>query len=303
MQALQFRVTHDIDAAQKIWGQLTPRRRIYDEWAFRLCFQQPVGFQPFFVLGLSNRKPVGLLALQYNTRKNVLEFFGGTFMEYNRVLLQPEFAGRAPEFYNYVLQNMEQDFVLGDLIDGNPSLSNYEQYDATYTVPLEGLNSMSEFIDRHFSGKSKNSLKRKITSLEKNHSLQIRDNDFADLDLLAELNIKRFGPESSFRYPSQIQSFRQLGKLPWELLLQTFIIDGKKQGVAVSLIYKDFFVYLMSGVDVEQVSNLGSYVVFQTLTAAIARKKKIFDAGRNTSGWKDRWHLTGTPVYSVSRNP
>lgn len=303
MKPLRFQVSDDLKVAEKIWEQLTPGLCIYDEWEFRRCFHEPAGFQPFFILGFSADRPIGLLALQYNTRKNSLEFFGGTFMEYNHVLLHPQFSGRAGEFYQYLTQERDEDFVLGDLIDGSDTLANYEQYDTTYTASLEGVGSIDDFVAGHFSGKSKNNLKRKIAALQKDHSLQIEDNNFADLDLLAELNIKRFGAESSFRHPSQIQAFQQLTKLPWELLLQTFIVDGKKRGVAVSLIYKDFFVYLMSGADVEAVPNLGSYVVFQTFTAAIARKKKIFDAGRNASGWKDRWHLTGSPVYSISRKP
>lgn len=300
MANLTFSLVQDLAAAEKLWRQFSPNQTPYDDWAYRSSFYLPTKFPLHFYLGQLENQPIGLLALQFNPQKNALEFFGGSFMEYNHVLILPEHQFLAIEFYRHLIGEAQENIILRDLIDGDDSLPGYEPYDQTFTLDLSQFKTTDEFFQQKFSSKSRNSFRRKFRQLEK--KIEIIENNFEDLDLLIEYNKTRFGQESSFQDPAQIETFHLFPKLELDFILQTFVVNGSKEAVSLSLAYHDIFLYIMAGTNLSRYPNLGSYLVLKAIEKGLAKDKNTFDAGRNPSGWKDRWHLDPHPVYRLVRN-
>ncbi|MBU1177983.1 GNAT family N-acetyltransferase [Patescibacteria group bacterium] len=300
MPDIKFKLVTDIDTAKICWDSLSPRLCPYDEWDFRYAFFAPSNFPLAFYAGYINNKLIGLLPLQYNNKNKFLEYFGGDFMEYNHVLIDRNYQPLAIKFYQHVLRQITEKIYLRDFMDGDPILENYQPYDETYYLSLENYQDFEDFLQKKFSSKSRSNIRKKIRQLDK-HQIEIIKDEPKDLELLFELNVKRFGSESSFKEEKQQEAFRNLLQLPWEWSLQSFIVDGVKEAVSFSLLYKNIYTYIMAGSNIEKVPNLGSYVVVKALEEAWQKKATLFDAGRNDSGWKNRWHLDKKTLYNIRK--
>jgi len=300
MKKIDFKVISKKEKAQEIFEKFAIKQRPYDEWDFRASFNSPNDFPLYFLAGYVDNNPIGVLPLQENLEKNCLEFFGGSFMEYNGTYLDYNHKNRALDFYQECL-SIRKNLLLRDLIDGSPTIDEYEQYDTTYTIDLKKFKHLESYLGQKFSSKSRASLKKKIKKIEEN-KIEILENNFDDIDLMIDLNRKRFGTESSFEDIHQRETFHLLMKLPWRWKMQTFVINNQKEAVSLSLQYKKTFMYIMAGSNIEKVPNIGTYVVIKALEKSFELGMETFDAGRNPSGWKDRWHMDPTPVYRLIKN-
>ena len=80
-----------LEEAQYYWSLLTPNQTIFDTWEFRYCAYTFSSDKLAFYLGIVDNEPVGLLPLQYTVEAGYLEFFGGSFMEDNKLFLKKGF--------------------------------------------------------------------------------------------------------------------------------------------------------------------------------------------------------------------
>ena len=125
----------------------------------------------------------------------------------------------------------------------------------------------------------------------------IVENNYKDLDLMFELNIKTFEEKSSFNKPYRTEAFHDLLKLNFDIYMLSYIINNKKEAVSFSIKYNDVYVYINAGTNKEAISNLGTYNIYKNIDKAIKTGSKIFDAGLEDLGWKERWHLEKNPQY------
>lgn len=296
---MKFEIISNKRDAKNLFEEFSPRKTPYDEWEYRSAFHAPTNFPLLFLAGYKNGVAVGVLPLQQNMKTDCIEFFGGGFMEYNSVFINPHFKEHALDFYKECI-NMGKPLALRDMTDCSFELPGYEHYDDTYTLDLQKYANMDDFFGEEFSSKSRSNLRKKIRKIEEN-SIDILENNFDDIDLMMDYNRKRFGSESSFEDKNQRKTFHNLLNLPWKWVMQTFIVNGSKEAVSLSLAYKKIFVYIMAGSNIKEVPNIGSYVAFKAIEKAFESNMHTFDAGRNVSGWKDRWHLNPIPVYRILR--
>lgn len=294
---LRFETITDLKTAEKIWRQFSPGIYAYDEWDVRYAYYAPYNFPLNFVAGYLDEKPIGVLPLQYNPEKDFIEFFAGDFMEYNHVLIDPDHKELAVEFYRHL---PEKNLCLRDFFDGDASLPNYEKYDETFTLNLKEFQNLEDFLAKRFTSHSRK--KRKKILKVYTPKVEVKENNFADLEYLIKYNKERFGKESSFDDPRRKTCFENLLKLNYRHLMQSFLVDNKVEAVAQSMHYKNYFIYVMSGANIADAENLGNFVIMTVLEKAFASGKKILDAGRNPSGWKDHWHLDPKPLFRIIRN-
>ena len=102
METVKFRVIYDIKEAQEYWEQFSYKETLFDLWQFRYSFYKYDNFPIYFILGELAGNVVGLLPLQRDTTNNFLQFFGGYWMEDNKVFIKPEYIGLIPQFYEQI---------------------------------------------------------------------------------------------------------------------------------------------------------------------------------------------------------
>jgi CelD/BcsL family acetyltransferase involved in cellulose biosynthesis len=285
---------HDFQECQKIWEKLSPHETIYDEWEFRSAFNKYTNYQLYFYIGLIKDQIIGLLPLQYNSPKKALEFFGGPYMDINQIFIEEKNYQYIPQFYKAL--DYPAKLVLTQKDTYTQSL---DQDNFNYSFNLSNYHSLEDFFKNLFSKKRQKNFKRENKMIEEK-KIKIISDQYQDLDLLIQLNIEKFGKESSFSDSDHPQIFHDLLKLPWKLIMFSFEINNQKQAITLGLLYKNIYYYLASGVNSE-ISNLGNYVILKNIEKAISLKAKTFDLGSDDCGWKERWHAEkNIPQYIYS---
>ena len=294
--SLRFEIIKDLDKAREMWNMFTPRETIYDEWDFRYCFYKYFNYELFFYVGYVNDEPIGLLPLQWNPEKKHLEFFGGDYMEDNRVYMKKEHKAYIPEFYGQIDRRAELNYIRGE--DGFTKQLTFK--DNKFVLPLTGLASTKEYLSSYFQSETQRRMQQKVRHIEK-VGVELSNNQPEDLEKLFEFNIDYFGAESAFVWrPHHKEIFRDLLKLPFRLYLMGFTVNGVKQGVSFALLSNKSYAYISIGLKMEREKDLNTYIHLKNIETALKTGAHTLDAFTGDFGWKDKWHFHKIPQYNFN---
>lgn len=297
MNTLTFEIIKDIAKAKEYWDQFSPHLSIYDEWDFRYCFYQFQNHELFFYVGFLDGKPIGLMPLAKSEKENCLEFFGGDYMEDNKVFLDKKYNEYIPAFYNAITIPA----ALLDITGTDKFTSELSLEDYSYHADLTNITDQNGFIETYFSGKSKKNLKydlRKVTD----HTIEIISNQFSDLELMFKQNIHVFKHDSWFKEEHMQDMFAKVIQLSYPIYFFTYIVDGQKQGTSLSVQYKNTLLLINYSSDKDQTPNLGKYIILHTIGNALNHGITTFEAGVGDCNWKKHWGLFKKPQYKYYFN-
>ncbi|MFA6393912.1 MAG: GNAT family N-acetyltransferase [Patescibacteria group bacterium] len=286
----------DPEECKNIWNELSPNESIYDNWDFRYCFHKYAPAPLHFFAGYLNDELIGLLPLEYiNEEGGYLGYFAEEFMEENRLFIKPGREKYIPDFYDSV----KGDIMIDDLSGEDAFTSGLPLEDYKYVLPLNGLKGFKDHLEKSFSSKRRRQFLKVNSEIEKN-GIKIIHNNYDDIDLLFELNIKRHGKESYLSEPHKKEIFKDLASL-FKVEMLTAEISGKKQGVSYSILHNGVYNYLSVGANLTGYSSLGAYIGMKNIDYAILSGARVFDAGLGDCGWKHLWHFDRVPQYSLAR--
>lgn len=293
--AVQFSHITDLGHIKQIWNDLSQNKTIYDDWEFRHCFYK---YNPYPVLGIvatDSQKPVGLLVIQNNTDKNCWEFFGGTYMEDNRVLLASGYESLVPEFYAQVPTPTK----LYSMVDAHPFTTELPLEANKYVLPLNGLTSFEDYLSNFLDADARGKFRRKIRKVER-ENIQIRSGQIEDMTTMIKFNLAQFGDHSAFSArPHLTEIFHDLTKLGWPVHLYGFLKDGIPIAASFALIYNDVYEYFNLGTDEsiekDNLRDLATFVHKHNVEAAINANCYLFDAFTRSYGWKEHWKFAKIP--------
>lgn len=290
---LRFEIVQDSEQIKEFWNILSPKETIYDDWEFRQCFQKYFQYPLMCHVGYEGDKLIGILPLQLNTDKNYLEFFGGNYMEDNRVLIRKGYEQYIPEFYKQIVQPAVLEYIRGD----DPFTASLPIQDYKYVLPLQGFKTYEEYFSTYLDGVARGKMRRKIRKVEK-EQVVIRRNNFADLDFLFTWNMANFGDHSSFNdRPFHKEIFQDLLKFPYETFLLTFEVNNKKEGVSLAILYNGVYEYFNLGVN-KTIPGLSTFVSIKNLEMALTSGAYLLDAFTGDYGWKEHWRFKKIPQHS-----
>jgi hypothetical protein len=296
--SLRFEIIKDLDKARDMWNMFTPRETIYDEWDFRYCFYKYFNYELFFYVGYVNDEPIGLLPLQWNPEKKYLEFFGGDYMEDNRVYMKKENEGYIPEFYGQIDRRAELNYIRGDdTFTAALPLKDYK-----YILPLTSLTDSNNYIQQYFRGETKKKMIKRIRKVAEENKIEVIHNNFEDIELLFCYNEEHFKEESSFHWPYRKEVFRDLLRPPFDPHLTTYIIEGGKKAISLALISNGVYESFNTGISKDAPKNLASYIHCHKIDQALALKAILFDAFTADYGWKEHWRFHKIPEYVFEKN-
>lgn len=290
---MRISIIRDAVAAERLWKAFSPRECIYDDWNFRLDFFEPSGCELYFATIFQDARPLALLPLQKRPDGS-LEFFGGSFMEDNRVFCRAGYETLARRLY----ESLPGDTELHDIGPRDPCRGLFQPETYTgYEYDLSGIKTSRDFLEHAFHAKSLANMKKKLRVLHEKWQLTVRAGVETDLEFMFELNLRRFGEDSAFNLPERRETFRRLFRRGPESVLLTLWAGGRKIGASFALGYRDSYVYLNAGVRHDEYPDTGTYLILENVTEALQRGKTLFDAGIEDLGWKERWHLRPVPRY------
>ncbi|HLL60730.1 MAG TPA: GNAT family N-acetyltransferase, partial [Candidatus Nitrosocosmicus sp.] len=151
------------------------------------------------------------------------------------------------------------------------------------------------------TGKSKKNLKHEMKKINEN-TIEIIKNNLNDLELMFKLNVNEFGENSWFESAHMQDVFCEILKLKYDIYLFTYLINGVKQGVSLSLKYKNRMLLLNYNSNKSNVPNLGKYIILHTMQNAIDEGSLYFDVGIGDCNWKEHWHFEKRALHKYYFN-
>ncbi len=287
----------DQATAEKLWKQLSPAETIYDDWDFRETFHRYYRNELFFYTANVDGKVVALMPLQMGENGTTLEFFGGDYMEDNRVFALPGYEYCIPELYKHLDKPNDLEFIRST----DPYTETFPIVDYKYVLPLDTFKSSDDYIEAQYHGETKKKFKKRLRKIDETNP-QIIVNNWEDLELLFQLNIDQFkdGPrQSMFAREYRQDIFRDLCKAheTFTPRLLTFVVNGEKQAVSLALLYNKNYASINTGIVAEPLLNLKEYIHIKKFDDAITEGCTLFDAFVRDYGWKEKWGLKKIPQY------
>src|SRR3989338_6264968 len=291
MTSFRIECINDLAAAKTWWERFSPRKTLYDIWEFRYCFYKPFQYELFFYVGYVGNEPIGLLALQYNSRHELFEPFGGSFMSNIQVFCDEKHSKYVPNFYAAI----PSPAVLTDIVGCDPFTMSLPFSNYRYILDLTAIKSGEEYLEKCVNSKFRSNVKRRVKLMEET-GIQVTRNNFTDIDKLIELNVKTF-PDSSFNKPHRPEIFRDLLRQNFNTELLSFSIDGKVVAVCLAFVFNGIYLNINMGADKSVSPHLWTYVTFYKLRHAIELGCRQFDYGMEDCSWKEHWGHGKLPEY------
>lgn len=292
---IEIKVINDLKTAESLWNKLSPKETIYDLWEFRYCFYKHDPQALYFYVAYDAGRPVALLPLQYNQELACLEFFAENFMENNRPFFAAGYDYLLPQLFN---SDFGRSVKIYDLDGIDEFIRALPLEDYIYFIDLKDLYSFNDYLLKAFSDRKKRAkFRRIVTLLEEQHKVEIITNDFSDLKLIMDLNVKHFGGESYLKTDQERQPFFDLIRLPLDWQSVTIMVDGVKIAGSLSVLYKDTYFYMLAGADTSKVPDVFKYLTKVNLELALTKNAKIFNCSLGDCNWKNHWHMDKLAQY------
>jgi hypothetical protein len=284
-------IVNNIEECKSIWSQLVDIKTLYDNWDFRYAFYNSK-YPLNFVVAYNDDKPIGLLALQQNTDNDYLEFFGGNFMENNRIYAKENTA----EVSNFLINTINSRVKLSSLIAESSYIKSFKFMDNTYDLDISQMNSLEDLLETNFRSHKRKNFRKILRDFE-DVPHKIEFDRWDDLEKMMTLNMERFEEESAFNEYAHREAFRTLMDSELKVRIMTILINDIPENISLFVEFNDIFYAMMSGTNIELEYDLRKYSLLRKFEYAIENKFKTFDAGRNDCNWKENWHLTPHPLY------
>lgn len=298
---LEIRQIKDLKEAEKLWRALSPQKTIFDDWDFRYTFYKYDPHPILFLAAYENKELIGLLPLQLHP-KHGYEFFDEYNCEENSPFVKTGREEIIPRLYEAIPGKAK----IYDISGEDEFTKKLELEDYSYYLPLKGLKNFTDFLNQRLSSKRRKSLEKEIVAAA-GYDLEVEvfktddvQKSVGALEALLEFNTNNFKEESYLLKEDQAPWY-DLIKLPFNFRWLTIKIEGKTQGVALSVIYNNDWHYLITGVNFREFPGLGKLMVKEAIEVAIKEGANIFDAGLGDCGWKHLWHFDKKPQYIFTK--
>lgn len=292
-----FRTSTDIHEAQIIWEQLSRPHTIYGDWQFRHIFYRYFNYPIVAIIAEDAGAPVGLLLLQHNTDKGYWEFFGGSYMEDNQVLLVPGYESLVPEFFARVPKPAKLYSIIGD----TPFVTGLPIEADKFTLSLGGLQTFEDYLAKFHDADDRGKFRRKLRKVER-EQITVRHDEPSDMDIMVTFNKLQFTDHSAFVVRAHlVEIFKDLTKCGWPVHLYGFLRGNEPVAASFALVYRGVYEYFNLGtnpdVEHDNLRDLATFVHAHNVTAAIAAGCHTLDAFTRSYGWKEHWRFVKTPQH------
>jgi hypothetical protein len=201
------------------------------------------------------------------------------------------------EFYAQIQEPADLELISGlDKFSEGLPLQDYK-----YVLPLEKYKNIDEYMTDIFSGSNLKKVRSHFRQIEE-QKVEILRNNFADIELLFQYNMERFGADSSYHYPGRKEIFRDLLKTSLDTHLLTFVINGVKEAVALTFFHNGVHKRISAGIKKGDWTHIISYINLKEIEYAISLGAKESDAAMGDYGWKEKWGFQKVPEYKFVKN-
>lgn len=282
---MEFKICQDIKECNVLWNLLSPKKKLFDAWGFRICFYDSHDNEPYFVVGYEEKDIVGIIPLCFVKSKSQYNYFGGWFPERNFFFLKDK-----TKLAHFLDQCPNNTFIEGiDPSEGK--YFNFLEDEYTYYLDLSKYDNSFEKYFTSLDKKKQKNLKRDIKNIPE---YKICHNRLEDFDRLMELNIKQYEEDSKFNNEAIKNGIHGLVNLAYKegiLQMISVEINGKTEAVDVGIVYGDWYNAVIGGANNQKIPNLGKLMTILDIKNAIETKSRFVDFFATSGYWKSMWNF------------
>ena len=299
---LKVKVVTEQQEARAIWESVIPQENVSDLWEFRECFQRQYQRPLHFIVAEEDGRICGLLPLSWIEEKNVMSYFPGetwqgkSWLEQNRVIAENRRVLRAmlnrcpSEYHLRYLLPTEEALSATNIVDEIGYLFNPPHYDYKFDNYME-----------EFSHKSARRLVRELDAFDA-RGVEYRFDQIEDFDIMARMNIERYGIFSYFydtRFSSSFRSLAEYLHANGMLRMTTISVEGNVAAVDMGCVYNGTYTLLAGGTNGE-FPGIAKLINTFHMKRACNEKFDSVDFLCGDFSWKSIFHLSMRPLYLVS---
>ena len=300
-----IRIVSDLDPCRELWEENMPCDCITDLWGVRECFQRHFRNRPHFIVSEGGNGTDGLLPLSWIEEHGCYGFFPGetgqgkTWLEQNKIICNGN--GGLERLLSACPSAYHLRYLTGvpSLPPGGEGLVDEIGY---LFLPPKYDYDMSNYL-REFSRKTAKNIRKEIDRIE-NLGVTYRYDEIADFDILVELNIERFGPQSYFFDSRFRESFRALAWFLKEkgwLKFTTVLVEDEPAATDMGCAYRGVYTLLAGGTD-SRYPGVAKLINFHHMERACRERMDQVDFLCGDFSWKKLFHLTPRPLYRLTKS-
>lgn len=303
---LKIQACHDPEKCRAIWERLWPRQCLFDLWPVRDCFRMHYAHPPAFLIAEENGAASGLLALSWIEERQYYGNFPGelwqgrTWLEQNRIPAAN--PGIAAALLDSVPGATRLRYLAPEALPpGRPDAGVDET--GYLFMPAQYGYSFARFMET-FSARTRKKFAHEFAPFDA-MGVAYRYNQFADIEVLFEINRQRFGELSYFHDRRFLNSFEALAGWLAEqgmLRITTVLIGGAIAAVDVGAAWNGTYTVLAGGA-LREFPGVAKLINFHHIEWACRERLRLVDFLCGDFGWKAFFRLTPRPLYQWANAP
>lgn len=293
------------EECRRLWEELVPQEKLTDLWDVRECFHRHFRRELLFVVAEDDGQPAGFLPLAFIPEEGCYGYFPGEVWKGTTWLEQNRLCVRDRDVLEEMLQWLDEQglsYHLRYLVDPpheDPDGAKVDEIGYLF-LPEQYSNSMDRYYGQ-FPYKSIKAIKREVRAFEE-RGLAYRFNEVADLDLMVEMNLERFGESSYFADEKFRKGFDDLAEFlrakGW-LQVITVLIGDKPAAVDMGSVYKNVYTLLAGGTS-DGFPGIAKVINLYHMQRACQENFSEADFLCGDFHWKKMFHLTPRPLFLLS---
>lgn len=303
---LTIRECTDLKKCEHIWRRVWPVESIFDLWEVRACFAGSYDRPARFLVAEEGGSIQGVLPLSWIAESRQFAFFPGetwkgkTWLEQNRIM------ARTPSVRSDLLSSIQGPVHIRYLCPGSvEGMDSAPDVDETGYLffPAHYGNSFPNYMEQ-LPGKFRKNNAREASRLE-SFGISYRHDTVPDIDRLYRMNLDAFGEDSYFSDPRFLSAFEKLASWLMKnglLRITTVIIGGETAAVDIGAVWNRRYTLLAGGTNPE-FRGVAKLINFHHLERSCMENFHVVDFLCGDFGWKERFRLTPSPLYQVTRYP
>jgi CelD/BcsL family acetyltransferase involved in cellulose biosynthesis len=159
-----------------------------------------------------------------------------------------------------------------------------------------------EAYQRSFAGKTRRKIRSELDRLNA-RGVAYRFDHWADMDALFNLNLDRYQDQSYFsdrRFQRAMESLAIWLRDQGLLRLTTVLVGGRVAAVDMGAVWNGTYTVMAGGTHPD-FPGIAKLINFHHLEWACAQRIQMVDFLCGDFNWKDRFHLTARPLYTIEK--
>lgn len=293
----------EYDKCMALWKELIPVEVITDIWEVRDCFHRTFSRELFFVVSERDGIINGFLPLCYISESSSFGYFPGeswhgkTWLEQNRLVTDSEET--LNDMLSYVRSDGRGTFHLRYLNAREKLTLEEDETGYLFTPPAYGF-CMDEYY-KTFSGKTAKKIKKEVASFDERAIETVIDR-YEDFEVLADMNVSRFGHDSYFsdeRFRGGFRNMMLWLKENGMLRMTSVMIDGRHAAIDMGSIFKNTYTLLAGGTSADY-PGVAKYINTMHMRYSCEQRFSQADFLCGNFSWKTMFHLEPRPLFKVS---